>query len=164
MNDGTTAATDAATESTNGASPAPAPAGKPPARVQVTWAGEGRFDAGRPGRETIRLDSSARTGPSPVDGLVSALAACTGVDVVDILAKRRTPVEAMTIDAEAQRFAGVPGRLTAVELVYRLRGAGIERVHAERAIELAVTKYCSVRDSLRPDLPVTWRLELHGEG
>jgi putative redox protein len=170
MSDGTTETSGTTTnqtdrtEQTNGATPAPAPAGKPPSRVHVTWAGEGRFDAGRPGGETIRLDSSARTGPSPVDGLVSALAACTAVDVVDILAKRRTPVEALTIDAEAQRFAGVPGRLTAVELVYRVRGAGIERVHAERAIDLAVNKYCSVRDSLSREIPVTWRLELDGEG
>lgn len=158
-----TADTAQATGATAPATPTPS-AGKPPARVQVTWAGEGRFDASRPGGPAIRLDSSARTGPSPVDALVSALAACTAVDVVDILAKRRTPAESLTIDAEAQRFAGVPGRLTSVELVYRLRGAGIERVHAERAIELAVTKYCSVRDSLREDVPVTWRLELEGEG
>jgi putative redox protein len=139
--------------------PAPA-AGKPPARVRVTWAGEGRFDAGRPDGPTVRLDSGAKTGPSPVDGLVASIAACTAVDVVDILAKRRTPVESLAIDAEGARFAGVPGRLTAVELVYRLRGAGIERVHAERAIELAVDKYCSVRSSLDPAIPVTWRLEL----
>jgi putative redox protein len=33
-------------------------------------------------------------------------------------------------------------------------------VHAERAIDLAVTKYCSVRDSLDPALPIEWTLEL----
>jgi putative redox protein len=27
---------------------------------------------------------------------------------------------------------------------------------------LAVTKYCSVRDSLDPNMPITWRLELNG--
>ena len=140
--------------------PSATPADKPPARVRVTRAGEGRFDAGRPDGPAVRLHSSARTGPRPVDGLVGSLAACTAVGVVDILAKRRTPVESLAIDAEGARYAGVPGRLTAVELVYRLRGAGIERVHAERAIELAVEKYCSVRSSLDPAIPVTWRLEL----
>ncbi|MDF1503120.1 OsmC family protein [Roseisolibacter sp. H3M3-2] len=140
-----------------------APAGKPPTRVQVTWQGDHRFDAVRAsGGPPIRIDASAETGPGPVDTLVSALAACTAVDVVDILAKRRTPVESLVVDAEAQRFAGVPARLTAVELVYRMRGPGIEPAHAERAIELAVTKYCSVRDSLDPSIPVTWRLELDG--
>ena len=135
---------------------------RPPARVQVRWTGEHRFEAGRPGGPSITLDGSARTGPSPVDALVSSLAACTAVDVVDILAKRRTPVESLEIEAEAARFAGTPGRLTGVQLVYRIRGAGIERAHAERAIELAVSKYCSVRDSLDPNLPIDWRLELEG--
>jgi putative redox protein len=36
-------------------------------------------------------------------------------------------------------------------------------VHAERAIELAVTKYCSVRNSLDPNVPVEWALELNGD-
>lgn len=134
--------------------------GRPPARVQVAWAGHHAFDAGRPGGPTVRLDAGARTGPSPVDALLSALAACTAVDVVDILAKRRTPLEALAIDVEGERFEGTPGRLTHVRLVYRMRGAGVERAHAERAVELAVTKYCSVRDSLDPAIPVEWRVEL----
>ncbi len=140
----------------------PAGPGRPPARVAVAWAGHHAFDVGRPGGPTVRLDGSARTGPSPVDALLSALAACTAVDVVDILAKRRTPLEALEIEAVGDRSEGTPGRLTRVELVYRMRGAGVERAHAERAVELAVTKYCSVRDSLDPAMPVTWRVELDG--
>ena len=140
-------------------------AGRPPARVTVAWAGDRRFDAERSdGRgASIRLDGSGETGPSPVDALVASLAACTGVDVVDILAKRRTPVEQLSIDVEGDRFAGTPGRITGVRLRYRLRGAGIERVHAERAIELAVTKYCSVRDSLSREIGIEWTLTLNGE-
>lgn len=144
--------------------PPAAAAAKPPARVAVTWAGHHAFDAGRPGGATVRLDASGRTGPSPVDAMLSALAACTAVDVVDILAKRRTPLEALAIEAEGERFQGTPGRLTHVRLVYRMRGAGVERAHAERAVELAVTKYCSVRDSLDSALPIDWRVELDGEG
>ena len=136
---------------------------RPPNRVHVEWAGEHRFDAGRPGKPTIRIDADGVTGPGPVDTLLNALASCTAVDVVDILAKRRTPVEAMSIDVVGERFDGTPRRLVHVRLVYKIRGAGIDRVHAERAIELAVTKYCSVRDSLDPKIPVEWALELNGE-
>ena len=130
-------------------------------QVQVRWDGDHRFDAGRPGSpHTIRLDASAATGPGPVDALLCALAACTGVDVVDILAKRRTPVREFSMEVTGERADATPARLTAVAIAYRIRGAGIERPHAERAIELAVTKYCSVRDSLDPNLPVTWTLDL----
>jgi putative redox protein len=48
-------------------------------------------------------------------------------------------------------------------LIYRIGGAGIERIHAERAVQLAVEKYCSVRDSIRPDVPVEWKVELISE-
>ena len=129
--------------------------------VTVRWDGAHRFDGGRPGSAaTIRLDASGETGPSPVDALLCALASCTGVDIVDILEKRRTPVTSIDIAVTGQRADATPARLTAIELRYRIGGAGIERTHAERAIELAVTKYCSVRDSLDPSLPVTWTLDL----
>ncbi|HEX5580796.1 MAG TPA: OsmC family protein [Gemmatimonadaceae bacterium] len=141
----------------------PSAGGKPPSRMRTVWQGEHRFDTGRPDGPSVRLDASARTGPSPVDALVGALAACVSVDVVDILAKRRTPVESLTVDTVAERANAVPARVVAVDMTFTITGAGIERVHAERAIDLAVTKYCSVRDSLDPELPVRWTLRLNDE-
>ena len=128
--------------------------------VHVTWAGGQQFDAGRPGGATHRIDGDATSGPSPVDTLLNALAACTAIDVVEILAKRRTPVRTLQVQVDGARAAATPSRVIGVLLTYRIAGDGIERVHAERAIELAVTKYCSVRDSLDPSLPVRWALEL----
>lgn len=127
----------------------------------VRWDGDHRFDASRLGSQhSIRIDADATTGPGPVDTLLCALASCTAVDVVDILAKRRTPIEGLTVDVTGERATTTPARLTRIVLAYRMRGAGIERAHAERAIELAVTKYCSVRDSLDPAMPVEWTLSL----
>jgi putative redox protein len=122
--------------------------------VVVRWDGDHRFDGSRLGSErAIRIDADALTGPGPVD-------ACTGVDVVDILEKRRTPVTGMTIEVRGDRANAIPARLTRIHITFKIRGSGVERVHAERAIELAVTKYCSVRDSLDPNLPVEWSLDL----
>ncbi len=143
---------------------APAAPVKPPNRVRVSWDGDFRFDGRREaGGPSVKLDGKGIAGPGPVDSLLIALASCTGIDVTDILAKRRTPVETLDIDVVGDRAASVPARLTKIHLTYRLDGAAVERVHAERAIELAVTKYCSVRDSLAADLPVTWTLVLNGE-
>ena len=129
--------------------------------VVVRWDGGHRFDGMRAGsQKSIRMDADAVTGPGPVDTLLCALAACTGVDVVDILEKRRTPVEGLTIEVTGDRANAVPARLVRIHITFKMRGAGIERVHAERAIELAVTKYCSVRDSLDAAMPVEWTLEL----
>ena len=135
---------------------------KPPSHVVATWRGGHAFDAGRPGGPAITIDGDAALGPSPVDTLLIALAGCTGYDIVDILEKRRTPLAAMRIEVHADRFDGVPGRVTRIRLEYFLQGAGIDRTHAERAIELAVFKYCSVKDSLDPAMPVEWTLTLEG--
>jgi len=135
---------------------------RPDNLVQLAWTGDHRFDAGRPGGPQIRVDASAQTGPGPVDTLLIALGSCTGVDVVDILAKRRTPVSSLGIEVQGERREAAPRRVVKAHLIYRIDGAGIEREHAERAVELAVTKYCSVRDSLDPAIPITWSVILNG--
>jgi putative redox protein len=158
------AATTGASAGVPAVAPVAAPGGKTPAHVQISWAGEHRFDGKRQGDfPSIRIDASGTTGPSPVDTLLLAMASCTGVDVVDILEKRRTPVASLEVDVTGERFNGVPARITRIMLTYRVTGDGVERAHAERAIELAVTKYCSVRDSLRQEIPVEWQLVLNAE-
>lgn len=137
--------------------------GRPPSRVRVSWAGEQRFDAGRPDGPALRLDGTGATGQSPVDALLSALAACAAIDVVEILAKRRTPVERLEIDVAGERVDAIPRRLRSVMIEFQVDGAGIERGHAERAIGLSIEKYCSVRDSLARDVSIDWRLVLNGE-
>lgn len=131
-------------------------------RIAIDWQGEHRFDAGRPGGPVVRIDASAQTGPSPVDALLIALGTCTSVDVVDILAKRRTPVATLSVDVQAARADATPKRVIGALLTYTITGQGIDRAQAERAIDLSVTKYCSVRDSLDPNLPVRWKLVLNG--
>jgi putative redox protein len=133
---------------------------KPPATIHVQWLGEERFDAGRPNGPPIRLDGSGKTAQSPVDALLSALGTCTSVDVVEILAKRRTPVASLQVEVIGERVATVPHRFSHITLIYHVAGAGIEKEQAERAIELAVNKYCSVRDSLAREIEVEWKLDL----
>ena len=139
------------------------PSTRPPNRVVVQWAGDQAFDSGRPGGPTLRVDGTGASGQSPVDLVLSALASCAAIDVVEILAKRRTPVERLAIDVAGTRVDTTPRRLRHVMLEFRIDGAGIERVHAERAIGLSIEKYCSVRDSLARDVAIEWGLVLNGE-
>jgi len=134
---------------------------KPPSVTELTWIGGHAFEGGRPGGPTIILDGDAQRGPGPVDTLLLALAACTGYDIVDIMEKRRTPLETLRIGVHGERFDGVPGRVTRVVLSYDVAGAGVELTHVERAVELAVTKYCSVRDTLDPDMPIETTVRVH---
>lgn len=144
----------------NAASAQPSPSPAKEAQIHLKWAGVLRFDAGKPGRPAVRLDGNGETGPSPFDGMLASLGACASADIVLILTKRRTPPRSLEVDVVAERATSVPARMTHATLNFRIAGAGIDRANTERAIELAITKYCSVRDSLDPATPVDWTLEL----
>jgi len=132
----------------------------PHAPVQIEWAGGLQFDAGRPEGPTVRLDSDAQTGPGPFDMLLASVAACAATDVVEIMKKQRTPLEALSVRVEAFRVVSTPRRLASAILHFTLQGAGITAQQAARVVELSVTKYCSVRSSLIADAPVTWTIEV----
>ncbi len=83
-----------------------------------------------------------------------------GYDVVEIMKKQRTPLSAMSVRVEATRVSEIPRRLASAVLHFSLTGAGITPAKAARAVELSVTKYCSVRSSLISDAPVTWTIEI----
>jgi putative redox protein len=143
--------------------PAPAKTATKPSLIHVEWVGGHRFEAGRPNGPTARLDGEGETGQSPPEALLSALATCVSYDVIDILAKQRTPIESLEIDVVGERVNTVPRRYKHITLNFRIGGPGIEKEQALRAIELSATKYCSVRDSLRSDLELEWTVELQEE-
>lgn len=127
---------------------------KPPSQIVVNWKGGTIYDAGRPDRPAVRLDTSGVTGPGPVDTLMCALCTCTAEDVLSILEKRRTPVTALRIEGKGIRADAVPARIVSIQITYHVDGETVEPDQAKRAAQLAVDKYCSVRTSLNPDIPV----------
>ena len=135
----------------------------PVSRVVAVWRGGQLFDTGRPGGPPARLDGTGETAQSPVDALLSALAACSATDVAEILTKRRTPPERLEIHVAAARRAEYPRRVLRFDIDYRIDGVGIEREQAERAISLAIEKYCTVAATLNPDIVVETTLTLNGE-
>jgi putative redox protein len=130
------------------------------APIDVRWVGDLGFAAGRPGGPAVHLDADARTGPSPFDALLAAIASCAAVDVVTILAKQRTPVQALSVRVEATRVDATPRRLASAILHFTITAPGTTIEKATRAVELSVTKYCSVRSSLITDAAVSWTVSL----
>ncbi|PHX96039.1 MAG: hypothetical protein CK531_08705 [Gemmatimonadetes bacterium] len=136
---------------------------KPDLRVGLVWKGDLKFDVGPAGRAPILVDGDSKAGHSPPELLLNALVGCVTVDVVLILNKQRTPPASVSCDVTAERVEreqGTSRRIIKAHLHYTISGHGIEHAKAMRAIELGVTKYCTVRDSLCPDMPVTWSLDL----
>ena len=128
--------------------------------IEVEWVGGSEFDAYRRGAPKIRIDGEARSAPSPFDVLLAALATCAASDLVAILEKQRTPARALHITVEARRVDVTPRRLASANLHFAITAPGATEAKAARAVELSVTKYCSVRSSLSADAPVTWTMAL----
>ena len=80
-----------------------------------------------------------------------------------VMVKRKTPIERMNIFVAAERRPEAPRRVRHLDIEFRIDGAGIEREHAERAIQLSFERYCSVASSLAPDIVAEVRLTLNGE-
>lgn len=129
-----------------------------PNRIEMDWRGGHWFTAGRPGGPTLEIDGDGVETPGPVDTMLASIAACASVDVVDILAKRRTPVSAFHVEVVGTRVETLPRRLQHVLLRFHITGAGIDQGNAERAVALSVEKYCSARASLDRDIGVDWEV------
>jgi putative redox protein len=131
----------------------------PEVTLEVEWEGGKRYRGRRPDGPALLLDGAREAAPGPVDAVLVALAACSAIDVVEILEKRRTPPTSLRIRVDASRADGTPRRLTSVRLTYRVATAS-EAHHVERAVALSLEKYCSVAASLAPDIPITAAVEV----
>ncbi len=130
----------------------------PPLALDLTWEAGTRF-AGQSGTARIVLNGPGNPEPTPVQALAFGLAACMGIDLVQILTKGRHEPKALRIHLEGERRDVEPKHFTRFRLHFRLTGdAPAEAV--ERAIALSREKYCSVWLSLRQDIELATSFEI----
>lgn len=129
--------------------------------IRLSWTGSGLvFDGGPADGPQLVVDGDSATGPSPMDLVLTAVAACMAIDVKVILEKGRVPFEALDVTARGTRRERSPRHYTAVQLVFRVAGVPPgRRSRVERAIALSREKYCSVLFSLRQDLELETVIE-----
>ena len=122
-----------------------------------------QFD-GSIGNVTIPIDSGPEaTAISPVQMLVVALGGCSGMDVIEILRKKRLRVTAYQVVVTAERRDEYPRVFTSFDILHRVRGHAIPRAAVEQAAELSDTKYCTVHAMLEPAARITTRIEIEDE-
>lgn len=101
--------------------------------------------------------------PTPMELLLLSLGGCTGADVVSILEKKRQKMTSYEIEVRGERRTEHPRIYTAIEVIHRFRGHGLDPKAVAHAIELSETKYCSVSAMLRTAANVTSRFEITEE-
>ena len=102
-------------------------------------------------------------GPSPMELLLLGMAGCTGIDVVDILRKKRLAVTGLTVHVEGTRAETHPMVYTCIDVVYTVRGKDIPARAVEQAIHLSEEKYCSAGVMLGKTAKIKSRYEIVAE-
>jgi putative redox protein len=128
--------------------------------VSVRWAGKRQMVAWDSAGHGIVMDAPSAykgegSGARPLEVFLEALAACTGMDVVSVLEKKRQHFTGLEVLVSAtQREDEFPKIYTRIELEYVVTGFGVNPAAVARAIELSEDKYCSVRGMLGPQVTV----------
>ena len=124
--------------------------------VQVTWVQNEQFVGTDSTNHSIVLSTAKDgTGSKPSDLLLVALGACSGVDVVGILVKKRQDFTGLQIKVSGQQDADPPWTFRKIHIEYIVRGKGISEKAVQQAIELSEDKYCSVAATLRGVAEIT---------
>lgn len=85
---------------------------------------------------------------SPVETVTAALAACSAMDVVSIMIKKRQRFDDYTITVEAIQRDEYPQVLTRVDVVHEVVGPDVSEDALRQCIELSALKYCPVNAML----------------
>lgn len=129
------------------------------------WRGDLMFTAFSSNGFSIPMDAAESvgghgTGSSPIELLLTALAGCTGMDVMSILQKKQQRITAFEIRVEGDRKDEHPRIFTDINVHFLITGHNVEPAAVERAIQLSDEKYCSVANALRPSASINYTYEI----
>ena len=114
---------------------------------------------------SIHLDASpdidgTGKGMRPMQLLLAALGGCSSVDLVMILKKQKQELKDISITVTGEREKGkVPSLYTDGHIHFKLIG-NLDKEKVEKAIVLAVEKYCSVAKTLEKSAIITHSFEI----
>ncbi len=109
---------------------------------------------------TLDTKSDRHSAPTPVEMLLVSAAACTAVDVVSILEKKRQSVTDYKVEITGTRRDEHPRSFTKMHIHHIVYGHDVSEQAVIRAIELSDTKYCSVAATVRPTVEITTSFEI----
>lgn len=113
---------------------------------------------------TITTDASPNIGGDnngfrPMELLLSGLASCSAIDIINILNKQKQTISDFSVDISGDRADGTPSPFKKIDVHFDISGE-VDENKLVRAIDLTKDKYCSVRFSLHPDIVINYTYTL----
>ena len=123
-------------------------------KVKVEWQGGMSFESDDPSGNTTLMDthvegSDKLFGVSPKTMMLSALAGCSGIDVVSILNKMKISDYEFSMDVEGELTQEHPKYFHKVTIRYYFKGNDLNQSKFKKAVDLSVDKYCGVMEMFR---------------
>ena len=134
-------------------------------RAEVVFKGGMRFDgvSGRAGK-LVAIDFVFDEGPidgfSPLELLLTSLAACSGQVAVGLLKRMGREVKGLTVRARGIKKEIHPKVLTSIELEFEFGGGTLDGPSIEKALGLSEERFCPVWAMIKAVAPIhaTYRL------
>ena len=131
-------------------------------KAKAIWKKGMFFECTTPSGHIVKLDYSAdgdTQGPTPMENFLVSAGACSGMDVVSILQKKKVVIDEFTIIMKADRAKDYPKIFNDITYEYIVRGMNIKEKDVKHAISLSFEKYCSiiamVKDNVNVDYAYT---------
>lgn len=116
---------------------------------RVKWAGGLEFIGTSGSGHSMVIDGNKTTAMSPMEMLLLGAGACAAIDLVTILRKGRQQVMDAHVEIGGQRRDEHPRYYTSVAMHFVVKGVAVDPKKVERAIDLAMEKYCSASAQLK---------------
>ena len=131
-------------------------------KATIQFAGDDVFVGTTPSghAQVVETDSARSSAATPMELLLLALGACTGVDVISILKKKRQRVTDYRIEVSGERRSDHPRAYTKMFVKHIVRGRDVSAPAVAQAIELSDQKYCSVAATLRGTAEIVTSYEI----
>lgn len=116
--------------------------------VNMSWKDNLAFEADMDGHKIV-IDATVEgggsdLGPRPKKLMLTALAGCTGIDVIMILKKMKVEPEAFNVIVEADVTEEHPKHYSKMKVIYQFKGKDLPLDKLKKAVKLSEDKYCGV--------------------
>jgi putative redox protein len=128
--------------------------------VEITWINEHRFLAVDSSNHSVMLSPPNDIGMKPSEMLLVSLASCSAYDVINILQKQRAVLGKMAISVKSEQASEPPWRYQHIHLHFTVTGSNLTKEQFEKAVNLSMNNYCSVRATIASDVAVTFDVDL----
>lgn len=132
--------------------------------VRISWQENMAFEADVNGHK-IMLDAvegvgGENRGPRPKPLMLTALAGCTGMDVISILKKMRVEPDNFDVIVEGDLTEEHPKQFYKMNVIYEFTGKDLPLEKLKKAVSLSEERYCGVSALYKKAIEVTSEIRI----